>query len=62
MVITKSVTVYLISLDQLITGTDLTAGWPAGAMLVAFILMFFVIVWRLIRRVRGEVISGAHHF
>lgn len=61
-VISKSWTVFLISQDQLITGTDLTAAWPAGAMLVAFVLMFFVIAWRLIRRLRGETVVGAHHF
>jgi TRAP-type C4-dicarboxylate transport system permease small subunit len=61
-VVVKSWTVFLISGDQLITGTDLTAAWPAGAMLIAFVLMFFVIAWRLIRRVRGEVVTGSHHF
>jgi TRAP-type C4-dicarboxylate transport system permease small subunit len=61
-VILKSWTVFLISQDQLITGTDLTAAWPAGAMLVAFVLMFFVIAWRLLRRLRGEVVTGTHHF
>ncbi len=61
-VITKSWTVFLISQDQLITGTDLTAAWPAGAMFVAFVLMFFVIAWRLIRRLCGEIVTGAHHF
>ena len=38
-VIVKSWTVFLVSGDQLLTGTDLTAAWPAGAMFVAFILM-----------------------
>jgi TRAP-type C4-dicarboxylate transport system permease small subunit len=61
-VVIKSWTVFLISGDQLITGTDLTAAWPAGAMLIAFVLMFFVIAWRLVRRVRGEVVTGSHHF
>jgi TRAP-type C4-dicarboxylate transport system permease small subunit len=61
-VVTRSWTVFLISQDQVITGTDLSVAWPAGAMLVGFILMFFVIAWRLLRRVRGEVITGAHHF
>lgn len=58
----KSWTVFLISQDQLITGTDLTAAWPAGAMLVAFVLMFFVIARRLLRRLRGEVVTGTHQF
>ena len=61
-VVVKSWTVFLISGDQLITGTDLTAAWPAGAMLVAFVLMFFVIAWRLVRRIRGEEVTGSHHF
>ncbi len=61
-VVAKSWTVFLISQDQLITGTDLTAAWPAGAMFVAFVLMFFAIAWRLLRRLRGEEITGAHHF
>jgi TRAP-type C4-dicarboxylate transport system permease small subunit len=61
-VVIKSWTVFLISGDQLITGTDLTAAWPAGAMLVAFVLMFFVIAWRLVRRVRGDEATGSHHF
>ena len=39
-VVIKSWTVFLISGNQLITGTDLTAAWPAGAMLIAFVLMF----------------------
>lgn len=61
-VVVKSWTVFLISGDQLITGTDLTAAWPAGAMLIAFVLMFFVIAWRLVRRIRGEEVTGSHHF
>lgn len=61
-VIVKSWTVFLISGDQLITGTDLTAAWPASAMFVAFVLMFFVIAWRLVRRVRGEEVTGSHQF
>lgn len=58
----KSWTVFLVSGDQLITGTDLTAAWPAAAVLIAFVLMFFVIAWRLVRRVRGEEVTGTHHF
>lgn len=61
-VVVKSWTVFWISGDQLITGTDLTAAWPAGAMLIAFVLMFFVIAWRLVRRVRGDEVTGSHHF
>ena len=61
-VVVKSWTVFLVSGDQLITGTDLTAAWPAGAMLVAFALMFVVIAWRLVRRLRGELVVGSHHF
>lgn len=61
-VVVKSWTVFLISGNQLITGTDLTAAWPAGAMLIAFVLMFFVIARRLVRRVRGEEVTGSHHF
>ncbi len=61
-VVVKSWTVFLISGDQLITGTDLTAAWPAGAMFIAFVLMFFVIAWRLVRRIRGEEVTGSHHF
>jgi TRAP-type C4-dicarboxylate transport system permease small subunit len=60
--VVKSWKVFLISGDQLITGTDLTAAWPAGAVLIAFVLMFFVIAWRLVRRVRGEEVTGSHHF
>lgn len=58
----KSWILFLASSNQLITGTDLTAAWPAGAMLAAFALMFFVIGWRLIRRLRGEEVTGSHHF
>jgi TRAP-type C4-dicarboxylate transport system permease small subunit len=61
-VVIKSWTVFLISGNQLITGTDLTAAWPAGAMLIAFVLMFFVIARRLLGRVRGEEVTGSHHF
>jgi len=61
-VVIKSWTLFLIGGDQLITGTDLTAAWPTGAMLIAFVLMFFVIAWRLVRRVRGEEVTGSHHF
>lgn len=58
----KSWIVFDVSGSQLITGTDLTAAWPAGAMLAGFLLMFFVIAWRLTRRLRGEEVTGAHHF
>jgi TRAP-type C4-dicarboxylate transport system permease small subunit len=58
----KSWTMFRISGDQLITGTDLTAAWPAAAVLIAFFLMFFVIAWRLVRRARGEEVTGTHHF
>ncbi len=61
-VVIKSWTLFLIGGDQLITGTDLTAAWPTGAMLIAFVLMFFVIARRLIRRVRGEEVTGSHYF
>ena len=61
-VIWKSWINYQASAAQLITGTDVTAAWPAGAMLAAFVLMFFVILWRLIRRLRGEEVTGSHHF
>lgn len=61
-VVAKSWVVFLASSKQLITGTDLTAAWPAGAMLAAFVLMFFVIAGRLIRRLRGEEIKSSHHF
>lgn len=58
----KSWILFDVSGSQLITGTDITAAWPTGAMLAAFVLMFFVIGWRLIRRLRGEEIVGSHHF
>ncbi len=61
-VVVKSWTVFSVSGDQLITGTDLTAAWPAAAMLIAFVLMFFVIAHRLVRRVRGDEVTGSHHF
>lgn len=58
----KSWVVFVVSGDQLITGTDVTAAWPAVAMFVAFVLMFFIIARRLIRRLRGEEVTGTHHF
>jgi TRAP-type C4-dicarboxylate transport system permease small subunit len=61
-VVIKGWAVFKASSDQLVTGTDLTAAWLAGPMIVAFVLMFFIIAWRLARRLRGEEIKGTHHF
>lgn len=61
-VVVKAWTLHKASSDQLVTGTDLTAAWLSGPMLVAFVLMFIVIGWRLVRRLRGEEIKGTHHF